>query len=382
MKKGTLAFVTVAAAAAVLVLAGCGGGTTGRSPRLMGRVADTAGIPVEGVTVSLASNPAVATTTNAEGAYVLKGVPVSTQDFVVSYSKPGFAASAALARVENGRWSTMDVVLIKQGGRTTVDGTQEVTVSDNRADGRNCKVTLPANSVVNAAGTPVANYVATVTTAVPSDAKYNYAYPSSFVGVIGGAQVPMISHGLANVILEDAAGNPLKLDPTKPATIEFPVDAAHDPGTPNVPLWSLNKTTGKWDIDALATRDSSASPVVYRAQVTHFSWYAINTYPTTTHYIIVTVVEDPTVDPMVPVCGALVVVRQDRGAWQARGSTSTQGVAGFVAPPPGPYWVEAKLDYYEDKGVYSQSTVGNVTNVLYWLRPYYTGAPGGCPDCD
>lgn len=376
MKKGTLAFAIAAAAVAVVALVGCGGGASSRSPRLMGRVADTSGLPVAGVTVSLGANPAMAATTNSAGVYVLKGVPVGPQ-FVVNYSKPAYAPSSAVASVENGRWSTMDVVLFAEGVTTNVDGTQASSVTQNGG-----KVTLAANSVVTSSGAPVADPGVSLTTAAPTDAQYLYAFPSTFVGITGLQQVPLVSHGVMNVELKDGTGQALKLDATKPATIEFPVTAGHDPGTPTVPLWSLDKTTGIWVQEGVATRDDSVSPSVYRGQVTHFSWWAINTYPSTTHYIIVEVVEDPTVSPPVPVCGALVRVRQDRGAWQARGVTGTQGTTGFIAPPPGPYWVEAKLDYYEDKGVYSQTTNGAVTHVVYWLRPSYTGAPGGCPDCD
>lgn len=383
MKKGTIALVVVAAAVAVLALAGCGGGgSSTRSPRLMGKVTDTSDLPIAGVTVSLTSNPAVTTTTNSAGLYVLKGVPSGTQEFTVTYSKPSYAESIAVAKVENGRWSTMDVVLFKSGATIHMDGTHDSVVEDNRADGMNCKITFLANSVVDASGAPVANPVVSITTASPDDARFNYAYPSLFVGVVGGGEMPLFSHGVVNVALKDSTGQPARLDPAKPATVEFPITPGHDPGTPTVPVWSLDKATGRWMVEAMASRDDTVSPAVYRAQVTHFSWWAINTYPSTTHYIIVEVVEDPTVSPMVPVCGAMVRVRRDRGAWQARGITSTQGIAAFVVPPPGPYWVEAKLDYYEDKGVYSQTTNGNITHVIYWLRPSNTGAPGGCPDCD
>jgi hypothetical protein len=381
MKKGTIALVVVAAAA-VVALAGCGGGSSAVGPRLLGRVADTAGVPVEGVVVSLASNPSIATTTNASGAYRLLGVP-GGPDFVVRYRKAGFADSQAVASVQNGRWSTMDVLLFREGRATNVDATGQSTVADLRGDGLNARVVLPAQSIVNAGGSPVASALVSITTGAPSDQNFKTAYPSSNVGRTNtGADVPLIPHGAVNVELKDTAGNALRLDPAKPATIEFPVTAGHDPGAATVPLWTLDKTTGRWVQEGVATRDNSVVPAVYRAQVTHFSWWAINTYPSTTHYIFVKVVEDPTVSPMVPVSGAMVRVRSDRGSWQARGVTSTQGVAVFIAPPPGPYWVEAKLDYYEDKGVYSVVTNGNVTEVLYWLRPSSTGAPGGCPDCD
>ncbi|NLI00153.1 MAG: carboxypeptidase regulatory-like domain-containing protein [Chthonomonadales bacterium] len=381
MKQGTLAFFGLVAAVTVVALAGCGGGTSGANPRLMGRVADTAGVPVEGVTVSLEANPSVTTVTNANGVYVLRGVPTSG-NFMVRYRKAGFADSHAIGLVSDGKYSTMDVVLFREGRAASVATSSEQVVADARSDGLNAKVTFPPNRIVNSAGSPVASANITVTTAVPTDPRYNSAYPSSFVGVVGGSDVPLTSFGAVHVALKDGSGNALRLDASKPATIEFPIAAGHDPGTPEVPLWSLNASTGKWVQEGVATRDNSVSPAVYRGQVTHFSWWAINIYPSSTHTIIVQTVEDPTISPMVPVCGALVTARRDRGAWQSRAITSIpQGLAVFLAPPPGPYWVEAKKDYHEDKGVYSVTTVGNVTTVIYWLRPASTGAPGGCPDC-
>ncbi len=381
MKKGTYALVLLVVAAAVVALAGCGGGTGAASPRLMGRVADTSGTPVEGVTVSLASNPAISTTTNADGVYVLRGVPAGPH-FMVRYQRPGFAESHAVGLVSDGKYSTMDVVLFREGRVANVTAASDQVVTDARGDGNNARVTFQAGSLLNSAGVPVTDAVVSLTTALPSDPAFNQAYPSSFVGTVGGQDVPLSSYGALHVTMKDGSGNALKLDPSKPATIEIPVTSANDPGTPDIPLWSLNTATGKWVQEGTATRDSSVSPVVYRAQVTHFSWWALNIYPSTTHVIVVTTVEDPTVSPMVPVCGALVSVRRDRGAWQAKGITSTpQGIAAFIAPPPGPYWVEGKKAYHEDKGVYSYTTVGDTTYVTYWLRPASTGAQGGCPDC-
>ncbi len=381
MKKGTIALAVLVVAVALVALAGCGGGTGAASPRLMGRVADTSGAPIKGVTVSLASNPAISTTTNATGAYVLRGVPAGPQ-FMVRYHRAGFAESHAIGLVSDGKYSTMDVVMFREGRVANIAASTDQVVTDARPDGVNARVTFQAGSMLNNAGAPVSDAVVSVTTALPNDPAFNSAYPSSFVGRVGGTDVPLTSYGAVNVTMKDSSGNPLRLDSSKPATIEFPVTAGNDPGTPDIPLWSLNTETGKWVQEGTATRDASGASVVYRAQVTHFSWWAINVYPTSTHIIIVTTVEDPTVSPMVPVCGALVTVRRDRGAWQAKGITSTpQGIAAFIAPPPGPYWVEGKKDYHEDKGVYSYTTVGNTTYVTYWLRPASTGAPGGCPDC-
>ena len=377
MKKGTIAFAVFVAAAAVVALAGCGGGSGTAGPRRMGRVADTSGAPIEGVTVSLASNPAVSTTTNASGAYVLRGVPAGPS-FMVRYHRAGFAESHAVGLVSDGKYSTMDVVMFREGRVANIVVNSDQVVTDTRSDGNNARVTFQAGSLQNSAGAPVADAVVSLTTALPSDPAFNSAYPGTFVGTVGARDVPLTSYGAINVTLKDASGNALRLDPTKPATIAIPVTAGNDPGTHDIPLWSLNTTTGKWDQEGTATRDASTSPVVYRAQVKHFSWWAINIFPSTDHVIVVATVEDPTVSPMVPVTGALVTVRRDRGAWQGKAITSTpQGLAAFIAPPPGPYWVEAKKDYHEDKGVYSITPIDpNTTAVTYWLRPASTGAQG------
>ena len=376
MKKGTIALAALAVVAAVVALTGCGGGSGGANPRLLGRVADTSGVPVAGVTVSLESNPSVTAVTNADGAYVLRGVPVGG-NFMVRYRKAGFADSHGIGLVADGKYSTLDVVLFRQGRAVSIPTDTDQVVADSRADGRNARVTFQAGSIVDAAGAPVSTADISITTALPSDPNFNSAYPSSFVGIAGGLHVPLISYGAVHVALKDAAGQALRLDATKPATIELPVDPSNDPMAPQVPLWSLDETTGKWVQEGLATRDASASPVVYRAQVTHFSWWAINIFPSSNHIVVVHCVEDPTVNPLVPVPGAYVTIRKDRGTWQARAITSSQGLAAFIVPPPGPYWVEAKKAYHEDKGVYSVVTEIDTTTVVYWLRPFSTGAAGG-----
>jgi len=378
MKKG-IALIAVAAAAAVFALAGCGGSSSSDYPRLEGRVADTQGAPVAGVTVSVASKPAVATTTNSAGYYALKGVPTGSSEFTVTYAKAGYVESVAVAKVEDGRAATMDVVLLKEGATVAIDGTKDAVAADNRADGLNGKVTLPANSIVSASGTPVANPVVTVTTALPTDPKFGYAYPSLFIGRVGAAESPLLSHGIINVSVKDSTGQPAKLDANKPATVEFPIASGDDPGSATVPLWSLDTATGRWVLEGTANRDNTSTPPVYRAQVTHFSWLAINTYPNGIQYVVVKVVEDPSINPPLPVAGAFVRVRCGN-TWQARGITSASDGKVVFAAPAG-ISLNAKDNYeaskdsdYQNVGVQSIKTDGNTTEVVYWLKPLKTGA--------
>jgi hypothetical protein len=359
------------AVAAVLSSFGCGGGGTSPGYRVLGKVSDPAGAPLKGVTVSAAGATAI---TDASGAYDLR-VTSATSELVVTYGSAQYNQCVSVVPVSETSNTEQNVMLLPVGRKTSIDPVAATTVKDARTDGKNGQVALPAGGVVSAAGGALTSANVKITTWVPGDTGYLDSFPAQYVGVnsrAAGEKVPLITYGAVNVTLEDGAGQPARLSGT--ATLRFPVTAENDPAVPTIPLWYLDTNTGIWVSDSDAVRDETTTPVTYRADVNHFSWWVIAVYPSSTVKLRIQVVRDPASDPLVPVFGAQVMVRRERGAWQGRAVTNVDGRVSIVAPPPGPFDVRAMKIEYFDEGPTSVVTSPGFVDIQYWLRPLGTGA--------
>jgi hypothetical protein len=210
---------------------------------------------------------------NEQGFFVIEGIAPGA-DKTLTFSKTGYVTGNKQVTVRAGQQSHLDLSLAQVGVRTTsVSSSSTAVIADDRADGKNGQVSIPAGAVVDAAGNAVTSYTAEVTTMLPSDPAYNQTFPGSFMGgATAGSTAsaaPLRSFGVINVELKDAQGNALRLASGKQAALTFPIDssAAHDPGTATVPLWYLDPATGIWIEEGVATRTGST----YVAQVSHFT---------------------------------------------------------------------------------------------------------------
>jgi hypothetical protein len=347
-----------------LVLAGCGGGSGSTSllttTAVRGTVVDTAGANVAGATVT-ANGKSV--TTDANGAFTLTGVNPGN-GIVVGVSKTGYVATHDVVSLLTGQTAVLNFALQDVGIAQTFNNvnTTAVNLTDDRADGNNATVDIPVGSILNADDTPATTAVLAVTTALPSDASYVNTFPGLFMGTAAGdaAPKPIESFGFVDVNLTDANGNKLKLDPTKPATITFPVDPANDPGDATIPLWTLNEATGIWEqhVDAagnpvVATRGNVGGKTVYTAQVIHFSPHNLDRQ-FTGKSLIITVTDLATGGT---VSGATVTLWSStnattaNGRWEGRAVTGADGKCTFAEVPDG--WLAAQAVYGDRTGTAS-----------------------------
>jgi hypothetical protein len=211
--------------------------------------------------------------TNEQGFFVIEGITPGADKTLV-FSKTGYVVGNKQVTVRAGQQSHVELALVQVGAtRTSVSSSSTAVVADDRADGKNGQVSIPAGAVVDATGNAVASYTAEVTTLLPSDAAFNKTFPGSFMGgATAGSTAsaaPLRSFGVINVDLKDAQGNALKLASGTQATLTSPIDssAVHDPGTATAPLWYIDPATGIWIEEGVATRTGST----YVAQVSHFS---------------------------------------------------------------------------------------------------------------
>ncbi|CAN5228524.1 hypothetical protein BH09PSE6_BH09PSE6_03320 [soil metagenome] len=143
-------------------------------------------------------------------------------------------------------------------------------------------ITLPADALVNGAGTLVTGAVPISMTTVDPTLAGGGGFPGRFDGVTpDGATTPIVSFGTVEFVLGDDA-NRLQLAPGKTATIELPVmanrklDGSAVAVGDVIPLWSLDETTGVWIQEGTGTivaNAGAASGLAMRAVVSHFSWW-------------------------------------------------------------------------------------------------------------
>jgi len=286
-----------------------------------GQVLTTGGTGLVGVNVSVDGRSVL---TNDQGFFTFNNVAPGTGK-VAGFTKSGYAATfqtyTALAAD-----TTFFNTTLAATTTLTVSGSAGGTVTE--PGGAN--ITFPAAGLVGPTGAPYTGTAnVSVKTFVPGDPNFVNCFPGEFTGVQNGTETGLISYGYLTVRLTDASGQPLNLAAGKTATVKIPINSAQDPGTPTIPFWYLNETTGKWDYGGLATR--STDGLYYQLTATHFS--SINLDQTvseatgfTKHVTVINSNGDP-------VKGALVTVRQ--ATLEKTGYTDVNGYIKLFRIKPG-----------------------------------------------
>jgi hypothetical protein len=286
-----------------------------------GQVLTTTGSGLAGVNVSVHGRTVL---TNDQGFYTFNNVMPGSGK-VAGFTKSGYAPTfqtyTALAADTTFFNTTMATTTT-----LTVSGSAGGTVTEPAG----ANITFPANGLVGPTGAPYTGTAnVSVRTFVPGDPNFVNCFPGDFTGVQNGTETGLISYGYLTVRLTDASGQPLNLAAGKTATVKIPVNSAQDPGTPTIPFWYLNETTGTWDYGGLATRSTDGR--YYQLTATHFS--SINLDQTvseatgfTKHVTVINSNGDP-------VKGALVTVRQS--TLEKSGYTDVNGYIKLYRIQPG-----------------------------------------------
>ena len=251
------------------------GAVAGPPIPVSGYVSDSSGA-LAGVTARWLGGAATATT-DANGKVVLQlptGMPV-----VVRLSKAGYIdQTVALQLIGGVPDATFKAAMLLRKPPQDFDAAAGGTVVGT--DG--ASVTFAPNSLVDAAGQPLAGTAQVAITPVDIRGSGVALFPGAFAGIdASGASQPIASHGTAEFVLMQG-GQKLQLAAGSTATIELPIYAALNldgtavaPGQA-IPLWSLDETSGQWVQEGSGTVvASSASPsgLALRATVGHFSWW-------------------------------------------------------------------------------------------------------------
>jgi hypothetical protein len=259
----------VATISVALISCGGGGGGTAAAPTtpagpayVSGKVQTSDGAGLAGAVVSAAGQTAV---TGSDGSYKFEAAAGDTT--VILVKKTGYTTTAKEVPLQKGVTTQLDIKLFVDQVSTTFSASApaDITVS-----GANVKI--PANALQTASGTA---YNGTVSMAAsyysPDTVQGAQAFAGPYTGSDSGAQSPIISMGFVEVKLSDAAGNPLQLKPSAPATLTFPTSSNTSNAT-SVPLWFYDEAALVWKREGDATRQTDGS---FQGTVKHFTlWNA------------------------------------------------------------------------------------------------------------
>lgn len=322
-------FLILMAFVLAMLVAGCGGGSGGggSSAVVKGLVTHANGTPFGGVTIK---SGAATTTSLANGSYTLS-LPAGVNRKITA-SISGCADTFHVISLTAGQMVPLDFSLNTIGSSTSLHNltTLPATVTDPRG----AEIKLALNTVVDNTGAAVDNAVVSVTTGLPSDAKFTDSFPGLFVGSVSGLDTDIESFGFTTVAIT-SNGHACNLRNGTMANLAIPVAPGSDPGTQTIALWALDETTGKWIGAGTAQRDSTGSPVVYRAQVSHFSTYNLDRPISQPLPFTITVKEFGGST----VAGASVLITATNqtggGKWAGRGITGVNGTVFFPNVPQG-----------------------------------------------
>ena len=239
-------------------------------------VRDSGGAALSGVSVSVMGGTANATT-GTDGKASLSvgvGVPVT-----LKFAKNGFTEQFKVlelpASAESGYLEA--ALMAREPAQTLPDA----AAGGNLNGKQGSKISLPANALVDANGSPVTGAVQVSLS--PVDVGSNVeSFPGKFEGIgPTGQQGIILSYGTTEYALS-RGGQELNLAPGARATIEIPIYTALNKDGSAVklgdtyPMWSLDEQTGKWIQEGQGTvvaSSTSPSGFALRGEVTHFSWW-------------------------------------------------------------------------------------------------------------
>ena len=265
-----IVFIAVFSSLSALIaqFSGCASGPTSpgqyastQTTTIYGRVVDETGAGLSGVSVAAGTTTVISDT---RGIFVIKNATITQGRALVIAKKAGyFNAARAETPLANGT-TRVDLSMMTNGTTATVSAIGGGTV--NIAGG--ATIAFAAGSFNDASGTV---YSGTVNVAAryldpKNDNFFDYFSGDDRAQTLSGTTVPLISSGVVRVELRGSAGQTLKLDATKPATLSYPKPI--DTKAPAVmPLWYFDESLGVWKEDGSATLKNGS----YTGTVTHFT---------------------------------------------------------------------------------------------------------------
>lgn len=231
---------------------------------LNGLIVNEQNQPVANATVVCGGKSVI---TDSKGFFNFTELLTVNKDYaLISVSKTGFMKAFRTFTPNRNRqaYHTEKIMLQSAGIAQDVPGSGGSIVADN------IKLSFPADAVIRQDSTVYSGTVKVIVRYInPSSSTFGLTVPGMLSGLNKAGEIKALqSFGMANVELQDNAGNKLQIAPGKTVKIEIPAPAN---GPASVPLWHFNELYGIWIEHGIATKQGN----VYVAEVNHFSIWNI-----------------------------------------------------------------------------------------------------------
>ena len=236
---------------------------------------------VDGVTISPVGSD-ISKTTGKDGTVTFENMPQG-EPLVFEATKDGYAKQVARVRLpDNAAKAPLLIRMQKIGKVVKVDNIEEGGEVHGQ-DG--ARLDFPRNAVVDSEGNPVTGEITVEFTNFDiSDEPRIDGFPGAFLGLrYDGSVDAILSFGAMEVNLKKE-GEDLQVKPGETVEMDIPAYAEGVPMKADIPLWSLDESTGIWvEEGRVEPVENDASPTgrVLRTEVTHFTTWN-GDYPLTT----------------------------------------------------------------------------------------------------
>ena len=205
--------------------------------------------------------------TAADGRFSFTVTP-SSDSLVMLIKKSGFASNAKDVPIKAGSATEITVEIFPDQASTTFSASTGTTLSLSNS----ASAVIPANGLQTTNGVAYTGIVNVGASYFGPDTVDGVrAFPAPYLGTDTGVQSPLVSAGIMEVKLTDAAGNPLQLKSGSTAILTYPANSV-SAGASTIPMWYYDEANKIWVRDGQASKQSNGT---YQASVTHFTiWNA------------------------------------------------------------------------------------------------------------
>ena len=230
-----------------------------------GLVADLTGTPISNASIELNGE---VVTTDKHGYFRLTDKIIPNDGGLVKITKDGYFDSYKFVKPTSpGDYSHVKITLPTKSlsGSFNTSSGGAVETSDG------AKVEFGANTIMNADGTAYSGGVNVYTYWYnPTATDLQRTMPGDLRATDSqGNEVQLATYGMLAVELQSPNGQSLNISEGNTATLTFPLVELADGAPDEIPLWSLNETTGKWIEEGSATKQGNT----YVGEVSHFSFW-------------------------------------------------------------------------------------------------------------
>jgi len=232
---------------------------------MRGIVVDDQNQPVAGAAVKCGT---ATTTTDRYGIFSFAGISVPGNNAYIQVEKAGYFTGHRSFVPVSKRVHPVRVQLQPK----IIVGTVDAATGGQVALTSGATVQLPANAVVNAAGTLYTGPVQVSATWINPQATN---LPDIMVGDLrgittDGTERGLMTYGMLGVELTGASGQALQLAAGKKARLQFPLPVSMQTTAPaTIDCWHFDENKGYWMQEGTATRNGN----YYVAEVSHFSFW-------------------------------------------------------------------------------------------------------------